>query len=99
MKKSKKEDVQVLSGSIIPKPSREKTSKKIDNNSYRMEILENFMNMVERGDVNDFIICGLSSDGQLLVASDCANTVVGTGILELTKQSFASSVGEFQEAE
>lgn len=54
----------------------------------QLEVLEQFKQMVEEGDINGLIITGVDTEKQIVLASFCEDVLSGIGILETGKYAF-----------
>lgn len=77
----------------MPKASKKKTATSADC-SNQLNILESFKEMVESGNVEEFIIAGLDGDNQIILASYCGDIITGLGILEMGKYALMNQQAE-----
>lgn len=72
--------------SLVPKPTREKKKSFKDNTTAEeLSVIDSFRKMVEDGDIEQFVIAGLDSNGEIVIANYVSNLVECFGILELAK--------------
>lgn len=69
---------------IMPKASKEKvgTSNSIQD---QLDVLDRFRELIETGQIDEFVITGIDNERQLVLASFCYDIIGGVGILELAK--------------
>lgn len=69
---------------LMPKASKNKV--KINNDmSGQVQVIESFNEMIQSGQVSEFIITGLDNDGQIILASYCGDLITGLGMMEMGK--------------
>ena len=68
---------------LVTRPEKTKEAYKKD----LLEILDGFKKMVEDGEVVEFILSGMDTDGEVIMAACCKDMVGGVGMLEIAKQS------------
>lgn len=78
---------------LMPKASKKKNSTSGDYSS-QLSILESFKEMVENGQVEEFIIAGLDGDNQIVLASHCGDIITGLGVLEMGKYALMNQQAE-----
>lgn len=69
---------------LMPKASKSRA--KVNNEiNGQMQVVESFKELVESGQVSEFIVAGLDADNQIILASYCGDVITGLGILEMGK--------------
>lgn len=66
------------------KPKTEEESKK--NLEYMLSIIDDFRSMVEKGEVEEFVISYMDSSSSVELSANCKDIVGAIGILEMSKQ-------------
>lgn len=80
---------------LMPKASKEKKSN--HTNQIQLEIVDSFKKMIEEGAIQEFIVVGLDSNRQVVVASYCSDIFEGVGMLELGKLAFINQQSQEEE--
>lgn len=77
---------------IMPKVTKKKeAANEITNQT---DILSSFQTMINNGEISQFIIAGLDSNRQLVIATYCKDVVEGLGTLDLAKIALVNQQGD-----
>ena len=61
---------------------------KIEEENYRkdlLDIVDQFRKSVETGEINEFVIASLDSDGEVILTTCCKDLIGGIGLFEMGK--------------
>lgn len=66
---------------LVSKPEQAKEKYKED----LLEVLDEFRQMVESGEITEYVISSLDKDGEVILTACCKDLVGGVGMLEMAK--------------
>lgn len=78
---------------LMPKTSKEvsSTTSIIDE---QLEVVKHFSELIDNGQVDEFMIIGIDENNQMVMASYYNSVVTGVGLLEMGKYALMNSSGE-----